>query len=372
MTSPTQHRSTSADPDGYLDGVPHETFAYLRRDAPVLLARRAGRARLLGGDPLRRRRRRQPRHRARSPPSAAPRCSCDADAGGARAVAADDAQHGPARAHPLRKLGQPGLHAAHDRRRSRSASRAGLRRRSSTTSSSKGECDFVTDVAAELPLQVIAEILGVPQEDRRQDLRLEQPHDRLRRPRVPAPRRGRRRTPRPELFAYANELGRRAPRPTRATTSSACCIQPEVDGERADRAWSSTCSSCCWRWPATRPPATPSPTACSPSSSTPTSGSGCSTTRRSSPTAVEEMLRWVTPVMHFRRTATRDTELGGQAIRPGDKVVIWYISANRDEAVFDDPYRFDVGRDTRTSTWPSAAAARTSASAPTWPGSRSR
>ncbi len=52
----------------------------------------------------------------------------------------------------------------------------------------------------------------------------------------------------------------------------------------------------------------------------------------------------MTPVMHFRRTARADTELGGQAIREGDKVVMWYSSANRDESVFTDADRFDVGR----------------------------
>ena len=60
--------------------------------------------------------------------------------------------------------------------------------------------------------------------------------------------------------------------------------------------------------------------------------------------AVEEILRWASPVMHFRRTATRDTELRGQPIAAGDKVVTWYISANRDEEIFPDPYRFDVTR----------------------------
>jgi cytochrome P450 len=60
--------------------------------------------------------------------------------------------------------------------------------------------------------------------------------------------------------------------------------------------------------------------------------------------AVEEILRWATPVMHFRRTATRDHELRGQPIREGDKVVTWYISANRDEEKFEDPYRFDIAR----------------------------
>jgi cytochrome P450 len=60
--------------------------------------------------------------------------------------------------------------------------------------------------------------------------------------------------------------------------------------------------------------------------------------------ATEEILRWATPVLHFRRTATRDHELRGQAIKAGDKVVTWYISANRDEEVFPNPYRFDVTR----------------------------
>lgn len=62
------------------------------------------------------------------------------------------------------------------------------------------------------------------------------------------------------------------------------------------------------------------------------------------PDAVEEFLRWASPVYHFRRTATRDVELGGKQIKEGDKVVMWFGSGNRDDAVFDDPYRFDVTR----------------------------
>jgi cytochrome P450 len=62
------------------------------------------------------------------------------------------------------------------------------------------------------------------------------------------------------------------------------------------------------------------------------------------PTAVEEMLRWWTPVMHFRRTAVQDTSLSGVEIKAGDKVVVWFSSANRDELVFTEPDRFDVGR----------------------------
>jgi len=63
-------------------------------------------------------------------------------------------------------------------------------------------------------------------------------------------------------------------------------------------------------------------------------------------TAVEEIIRWSTPVIHFRRTcAATDTEIGGQVIKEGEKVVLWYNSANRDESVFDDPYAFAVRRD---------------------------
>ncbi|MGY0020943.1 cytochrome P450 [Streptomyces sp. YJ-C3] len=63
------------------------------------------------------------------------------------------------------------------------------------------------------------------------------------------------------------------------------------------------------------------------------------------PSATEEFLRWASPVYHFRRTATRDVELGGKRIKEGDKVVMWYASGNRDEDVFDNPYDLDVARE---------------------------
>ncbi|MFI0406314.1 cytochrome P450 [Actinomadura sp. 3N508] len=63
------------------------------------------------------------------------------------------------------------------------------------------------------------------------------------------------------------------------------------------------------------------------------------------PLAVDEMIRWVTPVKEFMRTAVHDTELHGVQIREGDSLLLSYPSANRDEDVFDDPFRFDVGRD---------------------------
>src|SRR3954453_2884394 len=60
------------------------------------------------------------------------------------------------------------------------------------------------------------------------------------------------------------------------------------------------------------------------------------------PSAVEEALRMFPAFAHFRRTATRDTELNGQTIREGEKVVMWYVSSNRDESIYEDPDRFDV------------------------------
>ena len=62
------------------------------------------------------------------------------------------------------------------------------------------------------------------------------------------------------------------------------------------------------------------------------------------PAAVEEALRMFPAFAHFRRTATRDAELHGRQIRKGDKVVMWYVSSNRDEARHEDPHRFDVRR----------------------------
>jgi len=61
-------------------------------------------------------------------------------------------------------------------------------------------------------------------------------------------------------------------------------------------------------------------------------------------TAVEEIVRWATPVIHFRRTVTADTSLGGQPLRAGDKIVLFYESANRDERVFEHPEQFDISR----------------------------
>lgn len=62
------------------------------------------------------------------------------------------------------------------------------------------------------------------------------------------------------------------------------------------------------------------------------------------PGAIEEMLRWATPVRNMNRTATADVEVNGQQVREGDRILLLYPSANRDETVFDDPFRFDIRR----------------------------
>jgi len=62
------------------------------------------------------------------------------------------------------------------------------------------------------------------------------------------------------------------------------------------------------------------------------------------PNMVSEIIRWQTPLAHMRRTATRDTEIAGKRIAQGEKVVMWYVSANRDDAVFDDPDAFRIDR----------------------------
>ena len=205
----------------------------------------------------------------------------------------------------------------------------------------KGECDFVVDVAAELPLQAIAELLGVPMEDRHklfdwsnrmigsEDPEYHVAEDDQTNAQL-------------EMFLYANELAqqrRETPRPDIVTA----LLESEVDGDRLSEMDFNLFFLLL-------------------------SVAGNETTRNAMShgmhaflehpeeyakivddpsligTAVEEILRWASPVMYFRRNATADAEVGGQLIREGDKVSLWYISANRDEDHFDDPYRFDVER----------------------------
>ncbi len=205
----------------------------------------------------------------------------------------------------------------------------------------KGECDFVVDIAAELPLQAIAELLGVPMEDRHKlfdwsnrMIGSEDPEYAVSEERVQEAQ--------IEMFAYAEKLAteRRArPRDDIVTR----LLNAEVDGHRL----SDLDFNLFFLLLAV---------------------AGNETTRNAIShgmaafldhpdqyallvedpslihTATEEILRWASPVMYFRRNATEDFEVRGQLIRAGDKVSLWYISANRDEEVFEDPFRFDIRR----------------------------
>src|SRR5215471_2306337 len=209
------------------------------------------------------------------------------------------------------------------------------------TVSARGTCDFVTEIAAELPLQVIAELLGIPQADRHQVFEWSNTM-------VGADDPEWRGSPEDaqnaamSMYAYANDLALQRKDSPREDLVSVL-MQAEVDGEELTEmefdlfflllavAGNETTRNLIsggmlaliqhpdqWR--------------------------RLLDDRSLLPTAVEELLRWVTPVMQFQRTAQRDTEIAGVPIAEGERVAMFYVSANRDETVFDRPEVFDVGR----------------------------
>jgi cytochrome P450 len=202
----------------------------------------------------------------------------------------------------------------------------------------RGQFDFVTDVAIELPLQTIAEMLGVPQDDRMKlfdwTMRIEHA--------VTEANADLGMAAFGEMGQYlAAVVAERRTNPTDDLITA--MIEAEVDGERLDdiqltgffallmfagndttRNTSSGGLLALMEHPDQRRKLAEDP--------------------QLIPVAVEEIVRWVTPVMHFRRTATTDTELRGVAIKEGDPVVIWYVSGSRDEELVPDPMSFDVTR----------------------------
>jgi cholest-4-en-3-one 26-monooxygenase len=211
----------------------------------------------------------------------------------------------------------------------------------------KGTCDFVIDVAAELPLEVIAALIGVPNEDRHKifewtnqalgtadggemDPEYFISEDQVLQAQI-------------EMFVYVQALCEERRREPRADIMSEL-IQAEVDGHRLSD--SELAAFFLFL-----------------------SAAGNETTRNAAThglrafladpgewdklvqdpegmvgSATEEILRWATPVMYLRRNVTSDAELRGHALQAGDKVSIWYVSANRDEEVFEDPFRFNIER----------------------------
>jgi cytochrome P450 len=212
--------------------------------------------------------------------------------------------------------------------------------------SSMGECDFVTEIAAALPLQIICDMMGIPREDNKQifehtnvilgvgdpeyvnsmeDLMaagmglfqygLALAEDRLKNPRDDIAtslmqaeiedENGRHRLTPGELGSFFLLLVAAGNETTRNAISHGMLALTDHPDQR--KLWVDDFEAV-------------------------------------SPTAVEEIVRWATPVINFRRLATVDTVVGGQEIKAGEKVVMFYNSANRDERAFEDSYRFDVLR----------------------------
>jgi cytochrome P450 len=208
----------------------------------------------------------------------------------------------------------------------------------------EAEFDFVAEIASEIPMQVFAEILGVPQERRREIIAI---GDRLLGNADPefageAGDEAHRHLPFSspaalEMFAFGRELAearRREPREDIMTQLVAAGLtQRELDvyfvllataGNETTRHTISHGLLALIEHPTELARLRGDPSLLVP--------------------AADEMLRWATPVHHFRRTAATDTELAGTRISAGDKVTTWFTSGNRDESVFEDPDRFDVAR----------------------------
>jgi len=204
----------------------------------------------------------------------------------------------------------------------------------------KGEADFVTQISAELPLQVIAELLGVPQEDRHRMFewsnRMVGNEDPEYQDQTELAL-----TSAMELYAYASELfAKKRIDPHADLMSALTTVEIEglsdmelelffllltVAGNETTRNLMSGAMHAFFQ--------------------NPEQWQRLLDDRSLLPSAVDEMLRFVTPVMNFRRTAMVDAELSGTTIAAGDKVVFFHASANRDEDVFNNPNTFDVGRD---------------------------
>jgi len=234
-----------------------------------------------------------------------------------------------------------------------------------------GECDFAKDVAADLPLLTLADVLGVPEQDRgllfdwsnrvigyqdpdyassaefdqtagtplaREALALRPRPDEDGRMPDPRTREGM-----PDLYAYAHLLAEEKRRRPGDDVMSTLLAQVDDDGGQVSVA---EFENMFWLFAVAGNETLRNglPGGCIALLADTETQDDLRADPALIPTAVEEMLRWWTPVMTFRRTATSDCELGGQHIGEGDKVVVSFTSANRDEAVFADPGRFDPRR----------------------------
>ena len=213
----------------------------------------------------------------------------------------------------------------------------------------RGGCDFPQDLSADLPLLTLAEVMGVPAADRRllfgwanrvigfQDPKYAR-YDADGKPIDP-----RSRAALQEMFDYAHALAEeKRARPTDDILTT--LLHADLDGERiTDEEYENFFFLFAVAGNETVRNAIPGGMLAL--IRNPDERRRLANEPALLPRAIEEMLRYVSPVMCFRRTATEDVELHGVRIRAGDKVVVYYASANHDETVFADPGRFDVGRE---------------------------
>jgi cytochrome P450 len=215
----------------------------------------------------------------------------------------------------------------------------------------RGECDFADEVGADFPLLVLAEVMGVPKSDRYllydwtnriigyQDTEYaDAPTD----PETGEPINPRSPRALGDMFAYARELAEHK-RANPGDDIVSKLLAAEVDGERiTDDEFQNMFFLFTVAGNDTTHSAIPG--GLYTLLSHPEQHAALMADWDLLPGAIEEMLRYAPPVIHFRRTAACDTELAGQPIAAGDKVVVFYASANRDEAVFEAPDTFDITR----------------------------
>jgi cytochrome P450 len=207
------------------------------------------------------------------------------------------------------------------------------------------ECDFAMDLARPLPLAIVCDLLGIPEADRE---RVGEWADLLAGSADPELTRGRDTGTQSAIAfgTYAFQLAQKAAgAANRASDSLLHVLQDaQLDGEQVDLP---TFAGLFVQIAIAGNETTRSTLAGGMLElmQRPAEYARLDADRSLIESAVEEFLRWLTPVHYFRRTATRDTELRGVRIRAGDRVVMMYASANRDAEVFRDPQRFDVARD---------------------------
>jgi cholest-4-en-3-one 26-monooxygenase len=209
------------------------------------------------------------------------------------------------------------------------------------------EADFVEDVAAELPIQVIAELLGVPEDERAHLFELSNRIIGFDEPEYGNDGQTRATLPMAEIYAVANRLGAEKRAALEAGHAAGDIVTTLLTAEPGGEKLTEFEFDLFFMLLAVAGNET-TRTAIAQGMrafiADPGEWERLRADRSLLPSAVEEILRYSTPILHFRRTATRDAEIAGCAVREGDRVVFWYGSANFDEDVFSDPLRFDIAR----------------------------